>query len=457
MGCAGSTATTSAAPLTDQGPGTVPVPVHQDGAATDRHATEKAAVQTSLDLERYTKPESIWKALETGSVRLIKMSYLIELADKGGTLSRRQELPDEAFISVDELKDLYGKGNRDGVLPIIAISFCWDTAADPDPSGKQLATVAATLKVERESYAKSNGSFKGFSEMGVFWDWASLSQKDPKLFDKSQTPDAKPTEAARAAFVADLKAGRAFFGGEAYEKSRSAAELQGFRYALHETMDLWYAHQGTTVYKLTELPSGSTRKVGYDGSGWTTYERCSAEQIKKFYLFDAKWKLVLDLGVASSAGQQRRAWPVGPDDFDALVEGKVFTNGSDLDAVKALYRKMSIGQLGSIKMLDFDGMPKMSVAEGRRLGGCLALCGRLEKLDLARAGISDEACEAIFASLGSGALDNLNKLVLSGNQIGDAGLSALAKAATPGPSGKGALDHLKVCWLPTALSACPET
>ena len=42
-------------------------------------------------------------------MRLIKMSYLIELADKGGTLSRRQELPDKAFISVGELKDLYGR------------------------------------------------------------------------------------------------------------------------------------------------------------------------------------------------------------------------------------------------------------------------------------------------------------------------------------------------------------
>ena len=156
----------------------------------------------------------------------------------------------------------------------------------------------------------------------------------------------------------------------------------------------------------------------YDGA----VERCSAEQIKKFYLFHAKWKLVLDLGVASSAEQQRRAWPVGPDDFDALVEGKVFTNGSDLDAVKALYRKMSVGQLGSIKMLDFDGMPEMSVEDGRRLGGCLALCGRLEKLDLQNAGISDEACEAIFASLGSGALDKLT-----------------------------------VSWRPTALSPCPET
>ena len=43
---------------------------------------------------------------------------------------------------------------------------------------------------------------------------------------------------------------------------------------------------------------------------------------------------MLDLGVASSA--QQRWLPVGPNDFDALVEGKVFTNGSDLDAVKAL-------------------------------------------------------------------------------------------------------------------------
>ena len=35
-------------------------------------------------------------------------------------------------------------------------------------------------------------------------------------------------------------------------------------------MDLWYAHQGTTVYLLTELPDGSKRKVGYSDSGWTT-------------------------------------------------------------------------------------------------------------------------------------------------------------------------------------------
>ena len=54
---------------------------------------------------------------------------------------------------------------------------------------------------------------------------------------------------------------------------------------------------------LTQLPEGCARKVGYGDSGWTTYERCSAEHIKKVYLYDAKWKLVLDLGTGDGEEQ----------------------------------------------------------------------------------------------------------------------------------------------------------
>ena len=50
-----------------------------------------------------------------------------------------------------------------------------------------------------------------------------------------------------------------------------------------------------------------------------------------------------------------RNWPIGPDDFDELIETKTFTNGADKEAVKALFRKMSVNQLGGIKTLDFDG------------------------------------------------------------------------------------------------------
>jgi len=162
-------------------------------------------------------------------------------------------------------------------------------------------------------------------------------------------------------------------------------------------MDLWYAHQGITVYMLTKLPEGSTRKIGYADSGWTTYERCSAEQIKKFYLYEAKWKLVLDLGAATGQDAARqRGWPVGPDDFDKLVAEKKFTNGADEVEVKKLFRKMSINQLGGITMLDFDGMPPMTARDASQLGGCLNLCVSLEKLDLQNVDMSDDACKALL-------------------------------------------------------------
>ena len=398
----------------------------------------------TIDLARYTEPMSIWVALMTGHVRLVKMSWLIKHAKAKGILSRRQELPEEAFISVEELKRMYGDGNKDGVLPIIAISFCWDTAAHPDPQGKQLATVAATLEREQKKYAEAHGSFKGFSDMGVFWDWLSIYQKDPKLFDKTQTPEAM-SEADRPAFLEDLKAKRKFYGGEAYEKSRTSEENDGFRYALHETMDLWYAHQGTTVYMLTKLPEGSSRKAMYADSGWTTYERHSAEQIKKVYLYDAQWKLVMDLGADDAV--KARNWPVGPDHFDTLIATKTFTNGADQLAVKELYRKMSINQLGGIKMLDFTGIAPPTAEDGRRLGGCLNLCQNLEKLDLQGVGMRDEACQEMFFSLSKGALPQLETLSLRSNKIGDSGLSAFATVLTPGPSGKGALASLGLLYV----------
>ena len=283
----------------------------------------------------------------------------------------------------------------------------------------------------------------GFVDMGVFWDWLSIYQKDPRLW----TP-------------ACMKAGNELTPSEAeekhkYESSRTEEEVVGFRYALHETMDLWYAHQGTTVYMLTELPEGSKRKVKYVDSGWTTYERCSAEQIKKVHLWRASWKLVLDLGVKDAANA--RNWPIGPDDFDVMIESKIFTNGADQQAVKALFRKMSVNQLGGIKELDFTGIAAPTTEDGQRLGGCLNLCKNLKKLDLSSVGMDDTVCQAMFSTLSRGALDKLQMLYLDSNQIGDSGLSALATVLTPGPSGKGALDNLKASWCPTPLSACLQT
>ena len=67
---------------------------------------------------------------------------------------------------------MFGEGNQDGVLPIIAISFCWATPAHPDPDGTQLRTIVKVLESEMQKYSTGLGGTegKGFKDMGIFWD-----------------------------------------------------------------------------------------------------------------------------------------------------------------------------------------------------------------------------------------------------------------------------------------------
>ena len=72
-------------------------------------------------------------------------------------------------------------------------------------------------------------------------------------------------------------------------------------------------------------------------------------------------------------------------------------------------------------------------------------------LDLRGNQIGDAGLTALAKAVESGALASVQKLFLNSNAIGDDGITALADAL-----GKGALDHLTVCWRPTALSPCLE-
>ena len=110
-----------------------------------------------------------------------------------------------------------------------------------------------------------------FPDMAVFIDWGSIHQKDPLLFDPKETPDALPEGEERTAFVAELEAGTRFDGGEAYEKSRSEAEYEAFKRALHGTMDVWYSHSMVVTVFVTKLPEWYTASDWarlYDHRGW---------------------------------------------------------------------------------------------------------------------------------------------------------------------------------------------
>jgi hypothetical protein len=58
--------------------------------------------------------------------------------------------------------------------------------------------------------------------------WGCLFQKDPSLFDETETPEGRP-EAERAAFIEELHLKTRFHGGAAYEASRSERQKASFR------------------------------------------------------------------------------------------------------------------------------------------------------------------------------------------------------------------------------------
>ncbi|CAK0829152.1 unnamed protein product [Prorocentrum cordatum] len=398
----------------------------------------KKEEQESFGQTRYTDPASLFDALAftvegLHPVRLVRMSWLLQ--QRGTVLHRRQELPEEAFVSPDELRAVWeagGRGGLDQVAPIVTISFCWDSREHPDPNGVQLSLVIDTLEEERHKYSRAEfwNFFKGFSEMGVFWDWPSLLQGDPTKAEEAKAAALRQGKSEKDAQEA------------ADEAKRTPAEKAAFKHALEDTMDLWYAHQATTVLLLTQHPRerGSARECGYDQSGWTTYERCSAEQIKKVFRLEARWNAVADLGHGAGAKEAGRRWPVGPDEFDRLIEDRSFTNGADREAVKALFRKMSRAQLGGVTMLEYTGMPPPTPEQAAGLASCLRLCARLEILRMHWTCIGVEGARALAGALPS--LPSLQKLHLSDNSIGAEGARALA----------GALPSLS-CTCPTTASA----
>jgi len=191
-------------------------------------SSQSRRASSSSEGSRYREHASIWSALEggdgsevrCGDVRLLSLAWLLALADRGGVLPRRQELPEEAFLGAARLRQIEAaarraidrrgfvtalealakgtsilgflgfwtsafrrKRNVDGLLPIVSISYCWLEAAHPDREGRQLQLLSRKL---RSLYGGRGllGACReySFSDMGVFFDWGSGYQKDPALW-----------------------------------------------------------------------------------------------------------------------------------------------------------------------------------------------------------------------------------------------------------------------------------
>ena len=308
---------------------------------------------------------------------------------------------------------------------------CWLEPRHPDCDGEQLRLLSTRLKTLFPSFGALRRSgllgvcqAYGFRDMGVFFDWASLFQKDPRMWTPAEdVPEEKRTEDQRRA-------------AKRYRDSRTQAQAQATKFALDHTMDLWYAHSKTTVGLLTELPKKLPKSFDairtYESRGWTTFERCSAELCKTFRLQQAGWPLVIDLGKKRAA---LRRLPTTPERMEELFKKCSFTNGADKPKVLEQYKKTARAVLGGVKELSFFGIPfhpKDPWHSPERLGQALNFCVNLKRLDLNFTGLTEEHLASISGVLSSRALPQLEQLFLGFNHLGPRGIEGLGSALISG-------------------------
>lgn len=106
--------------------------------------------------------------------RLIDARFLVSLAQKGGRIERRQDLPPEAFLSFEQVKALPGSFGYK-TLRVVCVSYPWLQPDHPDPKSFQLRILAHALSlfVEYEVFGKAT--------LAVFLDFCSLHQPDAQV------------------------------------------------------------------------------------------------------------------------------------------------------------------------------------------------------------------------------------------------------------------------------------
>ena len=108
--------------------------------------------------------EALYDFTEKGAIAWVSVEYLKSVSDGGGVLPRRQDVPRDAFLTVEEVKN----------QALFVLSCCWLTPGHPDPTGFRLKQLLEVLKKEN-----------AHPRDGVFWDWVTLYQR-PRTDDQEK-------------------------------------------------------------------------------------------------------------------------------------------------------------------------------------------------------------------------------------------------------------------------------
>ena len=141
-------------------------PPNREPALPDTEASasrsERPRAHTN-DGARYRKHDSVWAVLEgdgdkvrPGDVRLISLNWLMAQAERGGVLPRRQDLPEEAFLSSEKLRRIE-QGARRGFDSAGFVEATERISKEPSLSSS-LACVLCCMCVVSETFCVSQHS-----------------------------------------------------------------------------------------------------------------------------------------------------------------------------------------------------------------------------------------------------------------------------------------------------------
>lgn len=323
---------------------------------------------------RYLDYASIWKALECRDTLLVRGSWLMQWSASGKTLTRRQDMPDEAYWDAEELRKQF---EAHGNVLISALSYCWGSKEHPDPDGRQLGVLSKAI--ERCLSVHFGDNSKMWVDLAVFIDFCSLHQSP-----------------------------------------RSDEDTLSFKRGLCD-VNLWYAHQATDSWLLTmPLPDS----LPYDERGWPTFERAVSSMLTPCYALVDLETFAQDGGRKNQQkNQPARNPPFIATLFAELLNDKTFTNGSDREMVAEIYTKTFQELMSGVQRLMYDNL-SWGMRQVSQLAEALPHCQRLRELRLHGNAIDADAVAPLASALPKCCC--LRTLGLGTNPLGNEGISALA-------------------------------
>eukprot|EP00928_Gymnodinium_smaydae_P034133 TRINITY_DN24268_c0_g1_i1.p1 TRINITY_DN24268_c0_g1~~TRINITY_DN24268_c0_g1_i1.p1 ORF type:complete len:513 (+),score=82.96 TRINITY_DN24268_c0_g1_i1:311-1849(+) len=345
------------------------------------------------------RPLSVQFRRKAPAVVLLKGTWLAELAERGGRLPRRQDLPDEAVWRVADLQrgfDEYDHRARSCRPPkIVAVSHPWLRREHPDPHGDQVKQLLPLIKSRLRDLGPG-------SELAVFLDYCSL-----------------------------------------FQEPRTATEEELYLESMRD-IGLWYANLKTETWLLTDTPEtcslpaditgdpGATAVASTGDRGWMMFERAIAGlvaiegvgarnsllDISKFEDESMEWK-----DVATNYGADRSP-PMLPDEFNEELASKVFGRQEDLALLQRMYRDTFNEVMASTSVFILCDLG-WADEEACKMAVAISSCSMLRGIELEGNLISNRGISSLMEALSHCTL--LESIILCSNDIGDAGAEAMAK------------------------------